>query len=143
MKNIFSKGSPVLLRLTLASILIAIALAPVCQAQSADTPNLDKHARKIHKQVARYPAGTYVSIVLRDGSESAGALGVVRPVSFTFNNSDSNTPETHSYADVARIERGREYIGAGSGPEHHVHWIRWSVVGVAAAGAAVTAFAVR
>lgn len=143
MKNIFSKGSPVLLRLALASILIAIALVPVCQAQSADTPNLDKHARKIHRQVARYPAGTYVSIVLRDGSESAGALDAVRPASFTFNNADSNAPETHNYADVARVEKGREYIGAGSGSEHHVHWIRWSVVGVAAAGAAVTAFAVR
>lgn len=143
MKTIFRKGSTVLLRLTLASIMIAIALVPVCQAQSADSPNLDKRARKIHKLVEKYPAGTYVSVVLRDGTESAGALRSVGSASFTLNNADSNDPETHSYADVTRVERGREYIGAGSGSEHHIHWIRWSVVGVAAAGAAVTAFAVR
>jgi hypothetical protein len=42
---------------------------------------------------------------------------------------------------VARVSRSREYIGEGSG--HHLRaWVP-VVVGVVAAGAAVTAFEVR
>ena len=123
-------------------LLASIIAIPACQAQSAES-HLDKNARRIHKTLARYSSGTYVDLVLRDGSQSAGSLGAVNAASFTITNADNNVPESHSYADVARVEKGREYIGAGSEPGHHIHWIRWSAVGVAAAGAAVTAFAVR
>lgn len=122
-------------------ILASIVAAPACQAQS-NAPSLDKHARHIHKALTRYSSGTYVDVVLRDGSQSAGSLGAVNAASFTMTNADNNVPETHDYADVARVEKGREYIGAGS-EGHHIHWVRWSAIGVAAAGAAVTAFAVR
>jgi len=138
MQSILSWKSVVHCALALA----IIAAASACQAQS-NAPNLDKHARRIHKTLATYSSGTYVDVVLRDGSQSAGSLGAVNAASFTITNADSNVPETHGYADVYRVEKGREYIGAGSGPDHHIHWIRWSAVGVAAAGAAVTAFAVR
>lgn len=143
MKSIFSKRLIVHSALTLASLTLAlIVIVPVCQAQSA-APNLDKHARKMHKLVASYSSGTYVAVVLRDGSQTAGSLGAVNPASFTITNADNNVPETYAYAEVAGVQRGREYIGAGSEPEHHVHWIRWSAIGVAAAGAAAAAFAVR
>jgi hypothetical protein len=125
-----------------ALVLTSAVIVPACHAQSAAT-SLDKHARKVHKLVSTYSPGTYVDVVLRDGSQTGGSLGAVNAASFTIANADTNIPESHNYADVARVEKGREFIGAGSGSDHHIHWIRWSVVGVAAAGAAVTAFAVR
>lgn len=138
MQSIF--GSRYLAHLALAATLIAAM--PACQAQTAAASSLDKHARKIHHRLVKYPSGTYVNVVLRDGSQTAGVLSAVRPASFTIANSDNNIPETHAYVDVASVQKGREYIGAGSGGRHF-HWVRWSVVGAAAAGAAVTALAVR
>jgi hypothetical protein len=41
------------------------------------------------------------------------------------------------------VEKGKEYIGAGSEPEHHVHWLLVGIIGVLAAGAVVTAVEVR
>ncbi len=137
--HIFSRSS--IVYLALAATLIASA--PVSRAQAGAAPSLDKHARKIHKRLAKYPPGTYVNIVLRDGSESAGALSTVHAASFTITNADNNAPETHNYADVAKVQKGREYIGAGSEAEHHVHWVRWGIAGAAVAGAAVAAFEVR
>jgi hypothetical protein len=144
MKTIFGGRSlvrPGLVRLALGWVLIGlVAVVPACQAES--TANLDKHARKIHKHLARYAAGTYVNVELRDGTERAGLLGTVAPASFTLTDSDSNAQEVHAYSDVARVSESREYIGEGSGPRHHLRvWV--PVVGVLAAGAAVTAFAVR
>jgi hypothetical protein len=137
MKAVFSGKS--IVRLALAWTLIAAV--PACQAQS--TPNLDKHARKIHKRLTRYPSGAYLSVAFRDGTESAGSLGVLTETSFTFTNADNNASETHPYGDVARVERGKEYIGEGSEPRHHIRlWIP-VVVGVVAAGAAMTALEVR
>jgi len=133
-------GHRPLAHIALAAILVAAM--PVCQAQSGTAAPLDKHARKIHHRLVQYPSGTYVNVVLRDGSQTSGVLGKVRPASFTITSADNNIPETHDYIDVAGVQKGREYIGAGSG-SHHIHWIRWGAVGAVAAGAAVTAFAVR
>jgi hypothetical protein len=36
------------------------------------------------------------------------------------NNSETNAKETHLYSDVSRVEKGKEYIGAGSAPKHHI-----------------------
>jgi len=140
MQRISGKSS--IVHLALTAILAAAVALPACRAQSGTASSLDKHSRKIHHRLVNYPAGTYINVVLHDGSQTAGVLGTVRPASFTITNSDNNIPETHAYADVASVEKGREYIGAGSG-SHHIHWVRWSVIGAAAAGAAVTAFAIR
>jgi hypothetical protein len=149
MKTIFSGKSMVrpglvrlgLVRLALGWTLIGlVGVAPACQAQGAD--NLDKHARKIHKRLSHYSAGTYVNVELRDGTERAGLLGAMAPASFTLTDSDSNAQEVHAYNDVARVSTSREYIGEGSGPRHHLRvWV--PVMGVLAAGAAMTAFEVR
>jgi hypothetical protein len=131
----------------LALVWTLIAIATVCQAQSTGgaAPNLDKHARKIHKRLTHYSPGTYVSVVLRDGSDGSGALVALAPSSFTVNDADSNARETHYYSDVSSVSRGKEYIGEGSEPGHHIHIRLWVpvVVGVVAAGAAVTAVEVR
>jgi hypothetical protein len=137
MQSIFRSRS--VIQFTLALILVAIV--PACMAQAAfhTAPTLDKHARKLHKRLTHYRPGTYVSVVLRDGSHTAGALGTVNAASFTLTNSDNNAPETHAYMEVARVQKSREYIGEGS--QRHIHWVRWGVVGAVAAGAAATAVA--
>ncbi|HEY1649092.1 MAG TPA: hypothetical protein VGF96_14015 [Terracidiphilus sp.] len=137
MKAVF--GGKSIVRIVLAWALIGII--PVCQAQFGS--GLDKHARKIHKKLVKYPSGTYLSVAFRDGTQSAGALGALTETSFTFTNADNNASEMHSYNEVARVQRGKEYIGEGSGPGHHIRlWVP-VVLGVVAAGAAVTALEVR
>jgi hypothetical protein len=86
-----------------------------------------------------------VNVVLRDGSDGSGALVALAPASFTVNDADSNAQETHYYSDVSRVSKGKEYIGEGSEPGHHIHVRLWVpvVVGVVAAGAALTAIEVR
>jgi hypothetical protein len=135
MQTVFGGRSVV--RLALAWTLLA--MVPAAQAQSG--VNLNKHERRIHKRLLHYAQGTYVSVELRDGTERAGLLGVVAPASFTLTDSDSNAEETHTYSQVARVTKSREYIGEGSA--HHFRpWVP-VVVGVVAAGAVATAFEVR
>ncbi len=137
MRNLF--GGKSIVHLALAWTLLV--MVPACQAQSG--PNLDKHARKIHKRLVKYPTGTYVNLAFRDGTASTGMLGKVAETSFTMTNAENNVPETHFYSEVASVDSGKEYIGEGSGSGHHFrHWVPVAV-GVVAAGAAVTAFEVR
>ena len=136
MKAVLRRKS--IVRFALAWVLIG--LIPICQAESAFS--FEKHARKIHKQLSRYPSGTYVSLAFRDGTESAGALGTLTDSSFTLMNADNNASETHSYGEVVKVRQGKEYIGEGS--EHHIHFRPWvPVLSAVAAGAAATAFAIR
>jgi hypothetical protein len=137
MQAIFCGRSAV--RLTLAWTLVA--MVPAAQAQSAG--NLDKHERKIHKQMERFAAGAYVNVELRDGTERAGQLGEVAPAAFTLIDSDTNAKETHAYSEVMHVSESKEYIGEGSGSGHHFRpWVP-VVAGMLAAGAAATALAVR
>jgi hypothetical protein len=138
MKFFFSGRS--IARLALAWTLIGTV--PACLAQT--TPNLDKHARKIHKKLAKYKTGSYIHIVLRDDTARNGALGPLTDTSFTVTNSENNTAEVHPYSDVARVTRGKEYIGQGSTPAVIAdHPIRLAVIGVLVAGAIVAAVEVR
>jgi hypothetical protein len=73
-----------------------------------------------------------------------GSLGDVSDASFQITNADSNKVQTFNYADVTRVKRTNEYIGAGSGPEHHFHhWIPVLVVAAAAGGGIAAYEAVR
>ncbi len=122
-------------------VLVAAALAfaailPAVQAES--TPQLDKHARKIEKRLAKFRPGTYLDLDLRDGSDTYGSLGALSDATFQFTDADSNRVETRSYNDIARVKKANEYIGSGSEPGHHIH-VPLSVLivtGAAAAGAA-------
>jgi len=69
-----------------------------------------------------------------------GSLGDVSDATFQITNSDSNKVETFDYADVARVTKGKEYIGAGSeSGTHFHHWIPVLIV-AAAAGGGVAAY---
>lgn len=123
---------------TVACALAAgVALAP---AQSAT--QLDKHARKIHHKLVRYSSGQYLHLVMRDSSDSYGAVGTLHEASFTFTSADSNATSTYSYNDVDRVRTDKEAIGEGMEPRHHIRHlipIMASVVAVGAAGAVYAA----
>jgi len=124
--------------LLVAIAFASIALAPACQAESS--AKLEKHARKIEKRLAKYRTGTLLQVDLRDNSEALGSLGNVSDATFQITNADSNKVQTFNYADVSRVRKGKEYIGAGSEPGHHVRlWVPL-VIGAAAAGGAVAAY---
>jgi hypothetical protein len=133
--------------LILITAVALIAVTPRCLAESGgsnSSPNLDKHARKIHHELTRFSPGSYIRLTLTDGSERTVALDAVEETSFTGTNAESNNRETHTYDEIAHVTREKGYIGEGS--EGHVHRIKLWVpiaVGVLAAGAAVTAAEVR
>jgi hypothetical protein len=112
-----------------------IAIVPASQAESA--AHIDKHAYKIEKQLAKYRPGALLQVDLRDNTEALGSLGELSDATFQLTNTDSNRKMTISYADVAQVKKGKEYIGAGSGPEHHVRLMVPVVIGVVATGAAM------
>jgi len=124
-----------------------LAAAPVCRAESAGSSSnagLDKHARKIHHELSRFPTGSYIHLTMNDGSERTVALVSLEDESFTSSNAETNNRETHEYADIHRVTREKDYIGEGS--EGHVRHIRlWVPItaAVIAAGAAFAAAGVR
>jgi hypothetical protein len=129
----FLGGKSIVPAVSLA-LIVVIAAVPVCQAQSPT--NLSKHARRVQRRLGKYPAGSYLDVVLRDSSEVMGTLGVLSAASFTITNTDTNTTETHTYGEVAHVGRAKQYIGAGSEPEHHIRHLVPILIGAAAAGAA-------
>jgi len=125
-----------------ARLIVACALAAcvgLVQAQSGT--QLDKHARKIHHKLAKYPAGRYLHLVMRDDSNNYGALGQLSATSFTFTSADSNTTSTYSYNDVERVRTDKETIGEGTEPRHHIRHLIPIVAGIAAVGAAGAVYA--
>jgi len=122
----------------IAFLLLVAGFASPCPAQSS--PKTEKHARKIEKRLAKYGAGTFVQVDLRDNSEALGSLGNLSDATFQVTNADSNKVESFAYVDVTRVRKGKEYIGAGSEPGHHVRlWVP-VVIGAVAAGGAVAAY---
>jgi hypothetical protein len=119
--------------LSIAGALACIAMFSAARAQSA--PQLDKHARKIEKRLAKFQPGTYLDFAFRDSSETYGSLGALSNASFQFTNADSNRVETHSYDDLARVKRAKEYIGSGSEPGRHVRLLVPVLIGAGAAAA--------
>ncbi len=125
-------------RRSIACIAIAGALIAIVPASHADpAAPLDKHARKIEKRLAKYRPGSLVQIDLRNDTQTLGSLGALSDATFQLTNADSNKTMTISYADVARVRKGKEYIGTGSGPLFHVRPMVLIVVGAVAVGAAV------
>lgn len=124
--------------LLIAVAFASIALAATIQAQSS--AKIEKHARKIEKRLAKYRTGTFVQVDLQDHSEAMGSLGDVSDATFQITDSDNNKVETFGYADVARVTKGKEYVGAGSEPLRHFHhWVPVLIV-AAAAGGGVAAY---
>ena len=119
--------------LLVAIAFASIALAPASRAESSE--KLEKHARKIEKKLAKYRTGTLLQVDFRDNSEALGSLGEVSDATFQVTNADSNKVQTFNYADVSRVKRMKEYIGAGSESEHGFHhWVPVLIVAAAAGG---------
>jgi hypothetical protein len=112
-------------------------LFPAGRAQSS--LQLDKHARRIEKHLAKYRPGTLLQVDLRNDSEALGALGVLSDETFELTSSDNNRRMTISYADVARVKKGKEYIGEGSEGHHVRLWVPL-VIGAAAVGGGIAAY---
>jgi hypothetical protein len=109
-------GGKSVLCLTVA--LALFACVPACQASGTKA---DKHAQKIQKKLARYKTGAFLHLEFSNNTESSGTLDTLSDTSFSFNNSDTNAKETHLYGDVTSVEKGKQYIGEGSAPKHHIH----------------------
>jgi hypothetical protein len=102
------------------AVMTALVLS-VPAGHAASAKGLEKQAKKIESKLANFPKGAFLHLFFRDGSDSSGKLDKLADNSFTFTNSDSNADETHPYTDVTKIEKGKEYIGEGSGPKKHIH----------------------
>ena len=136
MKALF--GSKLLVRLAFASVLfatVALAAAPAALAQAQE----DRRTRRVHKKIAKYPAGHFLHLVLRSGTDDYGALGEISEASFTFKSADTNATSTIAYTDVEKVKTDREAIGAGTGPHHYIRPRTYVILGAIAAGAAVAA----
>jgi hypothetical protein len=124
--------------LLVATAFLMMGFAPASRAETS--AKIEKHSRKIEKKVAKYRTGTLLRVDFRDNSVALGSLGEVSDVTFQITNADSNKLQTFNYADVTRVKRTNEYIGAGSEPGHHFHhWIPVLMV-AAAAGGGVAAY---
>lgn len=109
------------------------------QAQS--TTRLSKHARRVYHKLAKYSSGRYLHLVLRNDSDSYGALGTLSETSFTFTSADSNSTATYSYNDIDRVKTDKERIGEGTEPRRHIRHLVPIVVTAAAVGAAGAVYA--
>ena len=119
--------------LLVAIAFLLIALTPASRAESSEKS--EKHARKIEKRLTKYRTGTLLQVDFRDNSEALGSLRDVSDATFQVTNAESNKVQTFNYADVTRVKKTKEYIGAGSGPERHFHhWVPVFIVAAAASG---------
>lgn len=123
------------------AVLFSIALMPIFVISASQAQQLDKHARKVEKRLTKYRTGAFLEVDLRDSSATLGSLGDLSDASFQLTSSDNNRKVTISYADVAHVKKGKEYIGAGSEPTRHARlWVP-VLIGAAAAGAGVGVYA--
>lgn len=105
--------------LCLAAAFFLVLCVPVCQLRAES--KVDKRAQKIEKKLSKFKTGTLLHLQFNNSTECTGTVNTLSDTSFSFNNSESNARETHLYSDVSRVEKGKEYIGQGSAPKHHVH----------------------
>jgi len=115
MKSIFGGKSA----LCLVAALALVVCVPVCHAKSGT--KADKQAQKIQKKLSKYKTGTLLHLEFTNNTECTGTVNTLSDTSFSFNNSENNAKETHQYSEVTSVEKGKEYIGAGSAPKHHIH----------------------
>lgn len=123
-------------RLALASMLFACVSA----MQAQNSGQLDKHARKVHHALAKFRTGSYLHLLLRDDTDSYGALGSLSEGSFTFTSAESNATVTYTYDDIDRVRTDKEIIGEGAERHHHIRHLVPILVSVAAVGAGAVVY---
>jgi len=128
-----------ILRLGLACVLIA----GVSMGQAQSAASLTKHGHKVQHKLAKYSSGRYLHLVMRDSTDSYGALGTLSEDSFTFTRADNNSIATYSYNDIDKVKTDKEPIGQGTEPRYHIRHLVPIVVTAAALGAAGAVYAVE
>jgi hypothetical protein len=119
---------------------LAVAVLPLTMvpaAYSQQNPSLDKHGRRIEKRLAKFRAGSFMEIDLRDGSQRLGSLGALSGDTFQMTDTDNNKTVTFAYDDVATVHKSTEYIGEGSEPGHRPRFLVPVLISAAAAAATV------
>lgn len=114
MKRLFAASS-----ILCIAVFATLAMAPAAQLRAATKE--EKRVQKIEKKLSRFKPGTYLHLQFNNNTECSGTINTLSDASFTFNNADSNAKETHLYAEVFKVEKGKQYIGEGSAPTHHIH----------------------
>jgi hypothetical protein len=105
-------GRSLLLAIVAGAVLLT---GPLGHARGQQDP--DKYAHKIEKKLSHYRQGTLLHLTFKDNTEATGKIHSLDDQSFTFTNSDTNTVETHKYADVDAIAKGSNNVGSTS--HHH------------------------
>jgi NADH dehydrogenase FAD-containing subunit len=106
----------------------------LCRAESAR--HMAKRVHKVEKKLVEYRPGTYLRVVFVDHSESVGTASRLQADSFTFTDAENNQARQYEYADVARIEKNKTYVGEGSKRRHFPRLLLVGAAGAAAAGVA-------
>jgi hypothetical protein len=127
-------------RKILSCLAIGLTMFAAAPAGAAQT-NLDKHARKMERKLAKFQPGSFVQVDFRDNSESMGALGSLSAGAFQMTDADSNKVQTFSYDDVAHVRKDTAYIGEGSEGRHRPRLLMPLLLSAAAAAAAVSVVA--
>ena len=120
--------------LSMLCLLALVAAAPAARAQSSS--RLDKHSRKIEKQLAKFQASSFLEFDFRDRTANFGKLGQLSEATFQYTDSDNNKVVTRSYDDLERVSKAKEFIGEGSRRHHFRRWVPVTVAAVVAGGGA-------
>jgi hypothetical protein len=135
----WSAINPLLLCLLLA--VVPFSQPSFCRAESS--AHEAKRAHKIAKKLAKYPDDTYLRLIFRDHSQTMGTVKALTATSFTFTNAETNAMLSYSYADVARVQKARTFIGEGTMLRHRSRFLYLGIAGAAAAGAAAAMVAIQ
>ena len=105
--------------LCLAAALVLAVSVPVCQAQSGS--KADKQAQKIEKKLSKFKTGTLLHLRVQQqhrmhGNGEHSLRHVVYLQQFGYEREGDP-----SLQRCFKYEKGKEYIGAGSAPKHHIH----------------------
>ena len=127
--------------LALALVLSLLGNAVIAPAQSA-VP-LDKHSRKVQKELAKYPQNSNLHIVLKNSPDAFGALGPMTQTGFTFTSAENNATANYRYSEVDKVKTDRQRIGRGAEPIQFRHLMPVVIAGAAVAAGALTYNAMR
>jgi hypothetical protein len=100
-----------------------------------------KHAKKIHKTLAKYPSGSFLHLFLRDHTDKFGHLGTLSSTSFEFTDANTAVMTSISYDDVDHVTPGSSVQAKLGGRPHHRSALGFFVIIGVAAGVAIGAIA--
>lgn len=118
--------------LRLAILWAIITSIAVCQAQ-VPSSHLSKRAQKIHAALTVYPSGSFLHIILRDGSERFGELGDLGATTFELRDIEFHAASWLEYNAVKSVGNVNTIKRTAWSPHwQHSGLIPVVIVGVAA-----------